>query len=128
MGVFTEEIEFVKQDIDEFGKDLVWRKLINTDLPDEAKPWQPGDYDVEDFPVRILLIPFNKEDRQTQKYPKDSSISSGSVMGLMAAGGLEFEPKLRDVVIDGEQQIKVTNINKLSPNGEDILYFLELSY
>ena len=126
-GVFTDEIAFVKSELVNFGKSVIWRHVTDGTLPDTDKPWIPGDYQVDDYPVSIVFFPFNKEDRQTQKYPKDSEVSSGSVIGYLA-GDIEFTPKLRDFVIDGSKQMKVTYINELAPNGETIIYYLELSY
>ena len=58
--------------------------------------------------------------RETIAYLRGTEVPTGSVMGLM--GAVNFEPSLKDVVIRDGKELRLENIDVLSPNGKTILY------
>lgn len=58
--------------------------------------------------------------RETIAYLRGTEVQNGSVMGYM--GAVNFEPSLKDVVIRDGKELRLENIDVLSPNGQTILY------
>lgn len=125
MGVFDDEIQLAKEEIAANGANVLWQSLTDAALPDPNKAWLPGEPTFVDHPVRIVFLPITAGNRQTDKYKFETEVRVGEFKGLMAQ--VNFTPRAKDFILDGTKKIKVTSVNELAPNGEIILYFLELS-
>jgi hypothetical protein len=58
------------------------------------------------------------------RYLKGTDIPIGSMIGLM--GAVNFEPKLSDIIIRPNDELKIKSISPLAPNGDIIFYQLEI--
>lgn len=75
--------------------------------------------------VWICFIPYKSDIKQFMAYISGKELKSGTVLGLMA-GNVPFAPDLTDFVERDGVRIEILRVGKLSPNGQSILYKLEL--
>lgn len=123
MGIFDRSIENAKRAIKEKGQVVIWRTLVDELSIDPNKPWLPSASIPVENSVSIVFLPLSKENREFLRYLKETSIPTGSLSGLM--GAVSFEPKIKDVVIRDNKELVVLNFDKISPNGNAILYIVE---
>lgn len=121
MSIFQRQIDTAKRLITKNGQLVIWRSLTDNA---GSKSWRPNTPTSTDYNVRVLFIPNSAGFIELLRYLKGSDIPSGSVKGLMPA--VNFEPNLRDVIITPTDTFNIKSINPLAPNGDVIMYFLEL--
>lgn len=119
MTRFAKQIEMALRLIKKNGQRVVWREVENN-IVDSDKPWQQGEAQIKDNDVIICFLPIDLQTQQTLTFLKGTELPRGSVMGYM--GKVPFEPNLKDVVIRDGKELRIVNIDLLSPNGEKVLY------
>jgi hypothetical protein len=117
---FDRSIETAKRLILRNGQIVTWRIIDDSAPIDSAKPWEPSESTPIDNQVSICFLPINLQTQESLNFIDSTLVARGSVMGLMA--DVSFEPNLKDVVIRGGIEMRIAHIDKLSPNGQDVLY------
>lgn len=123
MGVYDRQIANAKRQIAEKGQSVTWRVQSNGAPVDSSKPWKPSAGTPDDKTVKIVFLPLDLQTRKFLSYLKGTEVPTGSLGGLM--GAVDFEPKLKDVVIRDGKELVIRNFDLIAPNGEPILYILE---
>lgn len=119
MARFDRQVETALRLIAKNGQVVKWRQV--RDIPiDPEKPWEAGTPDDTELDATICFLPVDKVNRETLMYLAKTDIAAGQVVGLM--GQVTFDPTLKDVVIRDGEELRIFNIDLLSPNGQKILY------
>lgn len=116
MARFDRQIDTAKRLITKNGQSVTWRSKTSS-IPDPSAPWKPIETSVTDTAVDICFLPASK---QTLEFFGLTEVPIGCVLGLM--GQVPFNPSLSDVVIRDGVQLRIESIDRLSPNGQNILY------
>jgi hypothetical protein len=120
MGEYDRQIKSALKLIAKKGQSVIWKEIRNGAPVDPAQPWKPSEQiSPVEHAVKICFIPLTKEMRESIFYSV-SEVPSGAVVGLM--GSVNFEASLKDVVITDGKELRIENINILSPNGQVILH------
>lgn len=103
----------------------IWRCVANDTVVDPDKPWKTTLGSITNFDVRILFNMDMLQNRQWLRYLASTEIPVGNVNALMYR--TEFEPTLKDIVIDSDgKELKVLAVNAIKPIEQVILYLLRL--
>jgi len=125
MTKYARQIETAKRLIDKFGAECVWVKPAAEDP--NAKPWRDNRQgEAEEFNASVAF--FSAKDlgygsTLALANMAGTEVPAHSRMGLMS-GGQEFNPELTDTVWFNGDEIDITKIDNLAPDGEPILFFL----
>lgn len=137
MSVFDRAIKSAKRMIEKYGESVTLKTFTYT-TPDSSKPWKSAitteTVGSEEVPVStstffkcVFISPsvsgnsmFGKELLQ---YLKGTDISTGKIRGFVA--GESLIAKLNDVILRGNEELKILGIDTISPNGRNILHVLE---
>ena len=111
--------------IKEFGGEVIWREVADPIVPNsgQPQPWRPTAGVPTDYAVQVAFFPNTKENREALHYSSDSDVPTGTELGLL--GPVDFTPTLKGIVLRGGEQLPVTKINPLRPNGVALYYTLE---
>ena len=120
MARFDRAIQTALRLIAKNGEKVKWRVIDDAAAPDPSQPWNPGPATPEDKDVTICFLPVDRQTMETFTFIKGTEVPKGSVMGLM--GNVPFNPNLKDVVIRDGVELRIANIDVLSPNGQKVLY------
>jgi hypothetical protein len=121
MARFDAQIKTALRLIAKNGQAAKWRIVRDGAPVDSSKPWKPSQPATPvEHDVTICFLPITKEMRETIAYLRGTEVTTGSVMGYM--GAVDFEPSSKDVVIRDGVEMRIENIDVLSPNGQIILY------
>ena len=120
MPRFDRAIQTALRLIAKNGEKVKWRVIDDAAAPDPSQPWNPGPATPEDKDVTICFLPVDRQTMETFTFIKGTEVPKGSVMGLM--GNVPFNPNLKDVVIRDGVELRIANIDVLSPNGQKVLY------
>lgn len=120
MARFDRAIKTALRLIAKNGEKVKWRVIDDPVSVDPSQPWNPGLATPDDKDVIICFLPIDRQMMETLTFIKNTEVSKGSVMGLM--GNVPFSPNLKDVVIRYGVELRIANINVLSPNGQKVLY------
>lgn len=121
MGVYDRQIANAKRAIKAKGQLVTWQ--INNNSENAAEPWNPGAVAPTNKQVSILFLPINRQGQELIRLLKGTDIATGSLSGLM--GAVDFEPKINDLVLRGNETLTIKNVDPLAPNGDVILYTIE---
>ncbi|WID30692.1 hypothetical protein [Pseudomonas phage HMGUpa1] len=120
MARFDRAIQTALRLIAKNGEKVKWRVIDDAAAPDPSQPWNPGPATPEDKDVTICFLPVDRQTMETFTFIKGTEVPKGSVMGVM--GNVPFNPNLKDVVIRDGVELRIANIDVLSPNGQKVLY------
>lgn len=120
MARFDRAIQTALRLIAKNGEKVVWRVIDDAAPSDPSQPWNPGPATPVDNAATICFLPVDRQTMETFTFIKGTEVPKGSVMGLM--GNVPFEPNLKDVVIRDGKELRIANIDVLSPNGQKVLY------
>ncbi|WEL95607.1 hypothetical protein [Xanthomonas phage vB_XooS_NR08] len=120
MARFDRAIQTALRLIAKNGEKVKWRVIDDAAAPNPSQPWKPGPATPEDKDVTICFLPVDRQTMETFTFIKGTEVPKGSVMGLM--GNVPFNPNLKDVVIRDGVELRIANIDVLSPNGQKVLY------
>jgi hypothetical protein len=121
MSIYDRQIATAKRLIKAKGQLVIWAQ---TDSLLGSKPWLPGTKTTINHNVSIVFLPQSKTFMEFLRFMKGTDIPVGSMIGLMAA--VNFEPKVSDLIIRPNDELKIKSINPLAPNGDIIFYQIEI--
>lgn len=124
MSVFADDIATARELITEFGQSVQWQKRA----PDTggSNPWNPNQGTVPDpYDVKMVFLS-PKTGAKYLQLMTGTEVPIKSQVALMA-GGLPFTPELNDTITRNGTSISVNRIDLLAPNGEDVLYYVEVA-
>ena len=96
---------------------VIWRSVFSEDKPDE--PWNVLPADPQETEVSIAFLPVDRESYETLCLRAGMELPKGNELGYM--GAVSFEPNLKDVVIRDGKELSIAYIDKIAPNGQNIL-------
>jgi len=121
--MYEEQAATALASITEKGKAYVLRELTEGTPADSLKPWEPG------TPAIVNHAIFGVKARWT-KGELDSGIKRSDIKLLVPASGLTVDVTTKMVVVDEDEATEVPfniqHFDLIDPNGEKILYFLQL--
>jgi hypothetical protein len=120
--VFDKQIKSALRLISKNGQLVTWR--IVSEVKNTSSPWESDSQVLVNNTVSICFLPVNIKTLESLTLKKDMEIPEGCVLGYM--GAVPFTPNLNDVVIRAGVKLSVFYIDKLAPNGQNILYTLLL--
>lgn len=118
MARFDRQIQTALRLIKKNGRKVQWRQIVATENPSE--PWNPLPGTPVDNDVDICFLPVDKTTYETLTLRAGTELPKVSELGYMDA--VNFEPNLKDVVIRDGKEMAIVHIDKLAPNGQNILY------
>jgi hypothetical protein len=122
MARFDRQIATALRLIQKNGQAITWRSLTND--PDPAEPWNAANTVVEHSGIFICFVPVrDRETRKLFQYLTGMEVQVGQLAGLM--GNVNFNPTAKDIVIRDGVELRISNLDLLSPNGQKILWTLE---
>jgi hypothetical protein len=121
MSIYDRQIENAKRLIKAKGQLVIWSQ---TNIAIGAKPWLSSIPTSVNHNVSIVFLPQSRTMMEFFRYLKGTDIPIGSMIGLM--GAVNFEPKLSDIIIRPNDELKIKSISPLAPNGDIIFYQLEI--
>lgn len=125
MARFDRQIATALRLIAKNGQVVTWQSVENAASVDPDQPWKPSGTTTTERTATICFLPINREGRETIAYLKGSGVATGSVYGLM--GNVNFTPTAKDVVLRDGVEMRIENVDLLSPNGQKILYTIEFA-
>lgn len=129
MSVYASFVATGQRLIDRYGQTCYWQKPAPID--DETTTPGYATVGAVPTPVECKIAWFSPRDldrgvQETLGMMEDSEVPEGMYIGLLA-GGQSFEPDNTDTVRRGAidaDAIAVMSIDKVAPNGTDVLYFV----
>jgi len=122
MSIYKNSIEMAKRLINKYGKTVSF-KVTPFTINDPLQPWLKNSGTTVTYSVKMVFLTKYME-QLFIKYMIKTSIPTGDINGYMAQQS--FVPKINDIIEDGSKTLIISEINKISPNGDDILYILRL--
>lgn len=119
MARFDRQIAVALRLIAKNGEPITWRTQTDP-VVDPATPWSPQPSIVVDNTATICFLPVERVSMESFSHMLRTEVPKGLVLGYM--GQVAFEPNIKDVVLRHGKELRVMNIDVLSPNGQFILY------
>ena len=125
MGVYDGERQDALDLIREFGEQATIR--VFTEARDPDKEWEAADPSYVDISTAAVFLNFSDNNSSGERYWNGTLVHQGDKKVFVAAKGLSGNPNLHAQVIraDGSKWT-VHNLKLLDPNGEKILYTLQV--
>lgn len=120
MGRFDPQIETAARLVAKNGQAVTLRTFANPALPDPAKPWIPAEPTTTDQTVNAVFYKYN------QKYIDGDRIRTGDQQVVLAAKRLSAFPAQDSLILRGSETWKVVNATPTAPNGQYILFELQV--
>lgn len=123
MGQFDDEIRTAVELIAENGENATLTVMTTTDGDD---PWDPGVPGEQHETARMVFLNF-KGSASGETYWNGLLVQQGDKKVLLAAGATNLAPNLNALITraDGTKW-KVVNLSRLDPNGQQILYTMQV--
>lgn len=123
MGQFDDEILMAVELIAENGENAVLTVMTTADGDD---PWDPGVPSEQDATARMVFLNFKGKDNG-EAYWNGMLVHAGDKKVLLAAGATALAPNINALITraDGTKW-KVVNMTRLDPNGQQILYTMQV--
>jgi hypothetical protein len=119
MGQYDSQIALAKKLIAKYGQ-KVTLKIFTTTIPDPNSPWKPG------APGEALQEADGVFLRYEQSNIDGELIQSGDQKVLIPSEGLVIDPDVQGQVIRGSETWKIVKVSALNPNGQTILYTVQV--
>lgn len=123
MARFDRSIAVAQRLIKKNGEAVKWR-VTTAPVDDPDKPWLKGEPTVVDHDAIICFLPVTQRMHEMLIYVKGSEIIGGYTLGYMGAVK-DFVPSPTDQVIRDGVAYAIEYIDKLAPNGQQVLYTIE---
>jgi hypothetical protein len=120
MGRFDSAIAVAKKLISKNGQTVTLRGFSGTAGADPAKPWKPGVPAAQDQTIEAVFLDYE------QRYIDGQTIRMGDQRVFMPAEGLTAPPEVEGLVLRGTEVWKVIAVKPLNPNGQAIMYELQV--
>mgnify|MGYP007062685020 CR=1 FL=1 len=123
VGQFDDEIRTTVELIAENGENATLTVMTTTDGDD---PWDPGIPGEQNETARMVFLNF-KGSTSGETYCNGLLVQQGDKKVLLAAGATALAPNLNALITraDGTKW-KVVNLTRLDPNGQQILYTMQV--
>ena len=125
MGRFDSAIEVAYKLISRNGQRVVLRRFVPPDQSATATPWKPAESTAVDTPALAVFLPYKLADYK-QQFAPDDAIRVGDLRALVAAKGLTIPPDINGVLVRDGAEMKIISIRPLNPNGQDIIFELQV--
>jgi len=120
MARFDSAIALAKKLITKNGQAVILRNF--NEIPGAPdKPWKPGGNVPTDQTVQAVFLNYK------QDYIDGTLIQEGDQQVFIPADGLTEAPQLNGQIIRNGEEWKIMNVKPLSPNGQLIMYELQVS-
>lgn len=120
MARFDRAIALAKRLIAKNGQTVILRGFETTPGDDPDKPWKPGENVPRDQSIEAVFLDYE------QRYIDGETIRTGDQRVFMPAEGLEVPPEQDGLIFRGTEAWKVVGIKPLNPNGQAILYEVQV--
>lgn len=120
MARFDSAIALAKKLIKKNGQTVTLRGFTTNAAPDPAKPWKPGGNVPADQTIEAVFLDYE------QRYIDGQTIRMGDQRVFMPAEGLTAPPEVEGLVLRGLEVWKVIAVKPLNPNGQAIMYELQV--
>lgn len=120
MARFDSAIALAKRLITKNGQAVTLRTFTQVEGTDPNKPWKPGGKVQQDLPAVAVFLDYE------QKYVDGDTVRMGDQRVFVPASGLTTAPEVDGVVLRGSEQWKIITIKPLNPNGQQIMYELQV--
>lgn len=118
MARFDRQIATALRLIKKNGRVVQWRQI--TEVENTPQPWNPKTGTGKDNDVSICFLPVDRITYETLSLRAGTELPKGNELGYM--GAVDFEPNLKDVVVRDGKEMAIVYIDRLAPNGQNILY------
>lgn len=123
MARFDSAIALAKRLIAKNGQDVTLRSFTATAPADPAKPWKPGGNTPVNATVKAVFLDYE------QKYVDGTVIQMGDQKVYMPSYDTSnnlIAPEREGQVLRGAEVWKIVNIKPLNPNGQAIMFELQV--
>lgn len=120
MARFDSAIALAKKLIKKNGQAVTLRGFTAGAAPDPTKPWKPGGNVAADQTIEAVFLDYE------QRYIDGQTIRMGDQRVFMPAEGLTAPPEVEGLVLRGSEVWKVIAVKPLNPNGQAIMYELQV--
>ena len=123
MARFDSAIALAKKLIAKNGQSVTLRSVVNVVAPDPTKPWTPGANTNSDTTVNAVFLDYS------HNHIDGTLIQTGDQKVLMPStntAGSAIDPQIEGLIIRGTENWKIVNIKPLNPNGQSIMYELQV--
>ncbi len=117
MAVFEAEFNTARSLIKEFGQPVTWKNFQNFTTT-VGKPWQVTGGTYVDYTVDLVFLPENREGYKSQQI--DQEKQEGFELVYLATR--DFVPTLQDSIVRDSVTYTIRSIDRINPNGEQIVY------
>ena len=120
MARFDSAIALSKKLIKKNGQAVTLRGFTAGAAPDPAKPWKPGGNVAADQTIEAVFLDYE------QRYIDGQTIRMGDQRVFMPAEGLTAPPEVDGQVLRSAEVWKIVAVKPLNPNGQAIMYELQV--
>lgn len=120
MARFDSAIALAKKLIKKNGQAVTLRGFTTNAAPDPAKPWKPGGNVPADQPIEAVFLDYE------QRYIDGQTIRMGDQRVFLPAEGLTAPPEVDGQVLRSAEVWKIVAVKPLNPNGQAIMYELQV--
>ena len=120
MARFDSAIALAKKLIKKNGQLVTLRGFTVSPGMSPDQPWRPGEPVPVDQPIEAVFLDYE------QKYIDGETIRMGDQRVFMPAEGLTSPPEQNGQVLRGAEVWKIITIKPLNPNGQAIMYELQV--
>lgn len=120
VGTFTGQINVAQKLIDKFGQTLIICRVTDAARVDPADPGILGTPTITDFTVTGVFVGFELQQIN------GTTIQRGDQLVLVAAKNLTIEPTSKDTIVRDGEKWEIVSVEKVDPNGEKILFKLQV--
>lgn len=121
MGRFDGQIETAQRLLQKNGTKVTLRKITPGAPSDPSKPWEPG-ADVSSIQTGVWAVFLDYE----QMMIDGSLIQMGDRKALIPAQNLTEAPQVNGHVINGSDVWTIKSVKPLNPNGQNIMFEVQL--
>lgn len=120
MARFDSAIALAEKLIKKNGQAVTLRGFTAGAAPDPAKPWKPGGNVAADQIIEAVFLDYE------QRYIDGQTIRTGDQRVFMPAEGLTAPPEVEGLLLRDLEVWKVIAVKPLNPNGQAIMYELQV--
>jgi len=125
MARFDSAIALAQRLILKNGQAVTLRSFTAAAAPDPAKPWEPGANSAVDQTVDAVFLDYE------QKFIDGALIQTGDqrvfIPSTTSAGAaLSPDPEVEGLILRGAEEWKIMNVMPLNPNGQTIMFEIQV--
>lgn len=134
MGQLDWAVQLAKDLIKQFGAPVTLRNVVRTPAPDPLKPHRPGEAVAVDTTVDAVFLDY--EQKYIGGYTSLGSEAGGTVIQMgdqrvyMPSTGTDgvtpVKPVVDALILRGSEKWKIITVRPLNPNGQQIMYDVQV--